>query len=274
MMSQQVIFDEETQCYRLRLYPAGGVTAASDWQVLAQLAHSHGDGFIRLGEACVIELRGLDDPESVMDEISGTSLSATSFRICAEPLARSCRVLAQELGSRIANNSGSILFDEVHDLVFGITESSTDALGFRADIHIHIKHSAGTLSLLTEDDTVTIAEGSWGKSVDKALNIVVEMLKEKSLIRRESTPNIAREALPIGWLTDTAEQGCVNLGMGVVEEGIPADHAAMLGLLPTQLSVTPWRGLVIHDLPEADADTVLRFLAPRGFIFDINSPLL
>ena len=89
-----------------------------------------------------------------------------------------------------------------------------------------------------------------------------------------SDAELNAEPGPIGWLDEHQAEGVVDLGAGVYQGAIPAQFAQLIGQLEVNITVTPWGGLVFHDIAEGDAEVVLRVLAPRGFIFDINSPLL
>jgi precorrin-3B synthase len=40
------------------------------------------------------------------------------------------------------------------------------------------------------------------------------------------------------------------------------------------MAVTPWRSVLLFDLDEDTADVALRVLAPKGLVFDGNSPWL
>lgn len=82
------------------------------------------------------------------------------------------------------------------------------------------------------------------------------------------------DAAPIGWLDEDCEPGRVNLGVGVYGRRLPAAHVDILGALEVPVTVTQRGSLIFHDIAEGDADVVLRVLAPRGFIFDANSPHL
>ena len=90
----------------------------------------------------------------------------------------------------------------------------------------------------------------------------------------EHTSSALAEPGPIGWLDEHLPAGIVDLGAGVHKGAIPAEFAQLIGQLEVDITVTPWGGLVFHNIAEGDAEVVLRVLAPRGFIFDINSPLL
>ncbi|GAA1480204.1 precorrin-3B synthase [Gordonia sinesedis] len=74
----------------------------------------------------------------------------------------------------------------------------------------------------------------------------------------------------VGWFDQ--DDGRVLLG-GVVELGrIPARLAEFLAAIGAPIVMTPDREILICDLDEAVADTVVRVLAPMGLIFDATSP--
>lgn len=80
--------------------------------------------------------------------------------------------------------------------------------------------------------------------------------------------------LPIGWLAEHMPEGRVELGVGLYQGVMHADIAELVGRMEVPVTITPWKGLIFHDLAEADAEVVVRVLAPRGLIFDVNSPFL
>ena len=75
---------------------------------------------------------------------------------------------------------------------------------------------------------------------------------------------------PVGWLAQ--DDGRVALGAVVPLGRLDATTARFLAAVETPLVVTPWRGVLLCDLDEDVADTVLRVLAPRGLVFDAASP--
>lgn len=79
---------------------------------------------------------------------------------------------------------------------------------------------------------------------------------------------------PIGWLAEGCKPGQVSLGAAVMGRALPAAYADLLGALEVPISITERGTLVFHDIAEGDADVVLRVLAPRGFVFDADSPHL
>lgn len=77
---------------------------------------------------------------------------------------------------------------------------------------------------------------------------------------------------PVGWIEQN--DGLVTLGAAVPLGRLAADTAALLAAAEKPVVITPWRSLLLCDLAPEDADAVLRVLAPRGLVFDENSPWL
>lgn len=76
---------------------------------------------------------------------------------------------------------------------------------------------------------------------------------------------------PIGWLPHP-ETGEVSLGCSLAFAHMSADAARILAAVDRPIVVTPWHSLVVHDLPEAVAERLVEMLAPRGVLFDQQSP--
>ncbi|MDO5031601.1 hypothetical protein [Corynebacterium sp.] len=152
-----------------------------------------------------------------------------------------------------------------------------------ADAHIHLEHERAAALHNLRDSAAAHA------ALEEALFPDARSEDAGStpgrLVLHSSTPTAqpptgtnpagpAAEAMPIGWLADRTTAGRVDLGAGLHRGLLPAEYAELIAHLEVPISITPWRGLIFHDLAEGDAEVVLRVLAPRGFIFDINSPLL
>ncbi len=75
---------------------------------------------------------------------------------------------------------------------------------------------------------------------------------------------------PIGWLPQF--DGRVSVGGALALATLDARLAEFVAAVDKPVVVTPWRSLLVCDLDEDVADTVLRVLAPMGLIFDENSP--
>lgn len=89
---------------------------------------------------------------------------------------------------------------------------------------------------------------------------------------RLGAPAPAHAGPPIGWLEQN--DGRVALGAGVPGGVLSAELAQYLAAIDRPIAVTPWRSVIVVDLDEGAADVVLRVLAPKGLVFDADSPLL
>lgn len=85
---------------------------------------------------------------------------------------------------------------------------------------------------------------------------------------------------PVGWIEQHPENGgvgddgLVTLGAAVPLGQLTASVAALLAAAEKPVVITPWRSVLLCDLPHEDADAVLRVLAPMGLVFDERSPWL
>ncbi|CAM3381433.1 hypothetical protein TSHO111613_21010 [Tsukamurella hominis] len=77
---------------------------------------------------------------------------------------------------------------------------------------------------------------------------------------------------PVGWFERS--DGSVALGMGVPLGRLDPRTAQFVAAVDHPITITPWRTVHLHGLDEGAAETVVRFLAPMGLIFDANAPLL
>ncbi|GEE02883.1 precorrin-3B synthase [Gordonia spumicola] len=74
----------------------------------------------------------------------------------------------------------------------------------------------------------------------------------------------------VGWFDQT--DGRVMLGAVVPFGNLTAEQARYAAAIGVPVSVTTEREILISDLDEAVAETVVRVLAPLGFVFDSRSP--
>lgn len=79
--------------------------------------------------------------------------------------------------------------------------------------------------------------------------------------------------IPIGWL-DHSAGGLVTLGAAVADGELDGRQLQFLAALERPVVITPWRTLLLCDLDELAAEQVVRVLAPLGFVFDADSPVL
>lgn len=263
----------------LRFHPAGGVVTPEQWLALGQAAREHGDGHVYLEEHSVISLRGIRD-EQVLGDVP---LPNTDAHVLASPLSLHARRVAQRVADALAAAEGASPALS-RDAVFGIDGGAGDLISHGVAAGLQLSgastgddEDAGSARLIREGAATGPAldlEEAISQLVGYVLEVsngLPETLDSFAFSARTTT---AQPALPIGWLTDHTKPGRVDLGAGLQDGVLPGEYAGLIAQLGASISVTPWRGLVIHDLPEGDADVVLRVLAPRGFIFDANSPAL
>lgn len=86
----------------------------------------------------------------------------------------------------------------------------------------------------------------------------------------EPSPADARSPAGVGWFDQ--DDGAVTL-VAVTPHGVlPARTAHFLAAVDRPIRVTSNRFIVIADLDEGSAETVVRVLAPMGLVFDAASP--
>lgn len=263
----------------LSFQPAGGVVSPEQWLALGQAAREHADGYIYLEEHSVINLRGVQDTQALGD----VPLPTSPAHVLASPLSLRARRVAQRLAEALADvdqDASGI----APATLFGVDGGAGDLLSHGVAAGLQLSgdeaeeaEGAATARLIRDGEPTGPLLGltdAISQLVDYAVNASTDHLAARphdiSAAGAASTP----PALPIGWLTEHTKPGRVDLGAGLQDGVLPGEYAGLIAQLGAPISVTPWRGLVIHDLAEEDADVVLRVLAPRGFIFDANSPAL
>ncbi|HCT9179665.1 TPA: cobalamin biosynthesis protein [Corynebacterium aurimucosum] len=263
----------------LRFHPAAGVVTPEQWLALGQAAREHGDGHVYLEEHSVISLRGVSNEQALGD----VPLPTAAAHVLASPLSLQARRVAQRVADALSEEEGTSPAI-TRAAVFGVDGGAGDLLAHGVAAGLQL--SGGSAGQDEEADSARlILEGAatgpalgLSDAISQLVDYVVEASAENpEAIDRLSlaTPaGLAQSDAPIGWLTEHTAPGRVDLGAGLQDGVLPAEYAGLIAQLGAAITVTPWQGLVIHDLAEGDADVVLRVLAPRGFIFDANSPAL
>jgi precorrin-3B synthase len=261
--------------HTLHFYPAGGVVTPEQWLALGQAAREHADGYVYLEEHSVLTLRGVDDEAAV----SSVSLPRTPPRVVASPLSAQARSVAarvaEEISAALAEHEAE--GNALRETVIGVDGGLGDILSQGVSTGLQLR--------TPEDSTVVrLIEAGQVKGEELALDdalpaLITALLKTIDEVDSPTSDSAAEAAAslhpaPIGWLTEHTAEGRVDLGAGLHKGALPGEYAGLIAQLDAPVTVTPWRGLVIHDLADGDADVVLRVLAPRGFIFDVNSPHL
>lgn len=246
----------------LRLFPAGGTTTPQDWLELAESARSYADANIYLSAHSAVELRNLKDSENAAKRLSATSLHTSSCRVVASPLSKQARHLAQAIGSKVPESAAE-------SLLIGVDGGEGSITCQQLDVCVQVADDSTEVQISTSQEVIRT-------TVEQAPDAVSEIVEGIEVAHDEalSDATLPTTPLPIGWLADHMPDGRVELGVGLFEGVMSADIAELVGRMEVPVTITPWKGLIFHDLAEGDADVVVRVLAPRGLIFDVNSPFL
>ena len=249
----------------LRLHVVGGFTSPNDWIHLGYCAAHWADGSVYIRPNSAIELRGVTDKAQLAAELDKLELQSFHIPMLASPLSAAAKQAARELATHLYTEQPGL-----ESLAITTTDDDLPA-------------SATQVSMrLLDDATLDIIQSPATNSPTAGLSLAdaaahLQRLGAQSTETKgtgASGAELNAEPGPIGWLDEHQADGVVDLGAGVHQGAIPAQFAQLIGQLEVAITVTPWGGLVFHDIAEGDAEVVLRVLAPRGFIFDINSPLL
>ncbi|ERS41223.1 hypothetical protein HMPREF1287_00533 [Corynebacterium sp. KPL1986] len=249
----------------LRLHVVGGFTSPNDWIHLGYCAAHWADGSVYIRPNSAIELRGVTDKAQLAAELDKLELQSFHIPMLASPLSAAAKQAARELATHLYTEQPGL-----ESLAITTTDDDLPA-------------SATQVSMrLLDDATLDIIQSPATNSPSAGLSLAdaaahLQRLGAQSTETKgtgASGAELNAEPGPIGWLDEHQADGVVDLGAGVHQGAIPAQFAQLIGQLEVAITVTPWGGLVFHDIAEGDAEVVLRVLAPRGFIFDINSPLL
>lgn len=281
---------------RIRL--PGGVVLPSQMAALAGAAADVGDGTLELTSRGNIQLRAVSDPDGLAQTLAEAGLlpSATHERVR--------NILASPLTGRVKG------LDDVRDLVrgldaalcarpglahlpgralFALDDGRGDMCGLEPDFGVRAQidgsyrvlvggrdsgvevHREEVVSILLDCATAFVAlrQSQWrvAELEDGVERIVDHLGLEAGPV--VSMP-AAVEMPPIGWLDQ--DDGSVALAAGLANGVLDARLAEFLAAIDRPLVMTPWRSLIICDLPEDSAEQIVRVLAPMGLIFDAASP--
>lgn len=271
----------------VRLHPVAGAIAPAEWLVLAHIARDFADGNIYLLKHACLELRGIGKHQrgDVEALLADTTLARFARPLLASPLsapARAlCAMLAEELEKAHVDTTtigvdGGDGVIRAHGLGVCLVNSGPEQWDVEVEGASHAQGLstadavAATRAVLSD---ANLAHPELDPRFSSPKSAPTEPAKTGAL----PTDYAATESVPprpIGWLAHPDDPERVDVGAGIYKGTLPAEHAELLGRFEVAMSITPWRGIIAHDLFEAEAEVVVRFLAPRGFIFDADSPLL
>ena len=281
---------------RLRL--PGGMISAAQLEAVALAATDFGNSMLELTSRGNLQIRGVRDTAAVAARLAAAGLlpSPTHERvrnIVASPLSgRSggiwdVRGLVAALDSAVQHDPG--LSRLPGRFLFGIDDGRGDVSGLGADAGVHALDASTAALLLAGRDSgvrLTVAEviPELLAVADRFLTVRgkrwrVEELDDPAVLLGPLTatappggswPTSTRP--PVGWIEQN--DGRVTLGAGVPLGVLDAETARYLAAVDAPMALTPWRSVLVFDLDEGTADVALRVLAPRGLVFDDNSPWL
>lgn len=288
---------------RIRL-PGGQISAAA-MGTLATISATYGDGFLELTARGNIQLRGIADVDSVAAAVVDAGLAQANAsdrqrNITASPLSgriggvADVRQLAVELDDAL--RAGHAPTQLSGRFWFGLDDGRGDVLGKYPDVALFAT-TADRFDVVVDGTAVgsTTAE----RAVETLLSLAGHFVDsapgawrvgDLSVTQRDTWLRVVAEELPsptrpapsptahapmLGWFDQDSTRGSsplVTLGCTVPLGRVPARTAEFLAAINTPIIVTTRREILICDLTEGVAETVVRVLAPMGLIFDAASP--
>lgn len=275
----------------------GGWVRPKQWEAIARIARTLGDGTIHITTRGNMQFRGVEDvdafaaaveeagflPSKAHDKIRNIMVSALHPELVDYAHALDEALLATE---KTAGLSGRTLFG--FDAGVGdITAKRPDFGVFFHEDAAHLLLAGEPTGLATDPEPTVVAavltqaaaawqqrrEANWRMhEAPEVVAGIAEQLKAHEQVREAQAPAIpAAPDKPIGWI----ENGTgVTLGAGLRFGFFSAQVADMLAAIGAPVTITPWASLVIHNLKEEEAEAVVCVLAPLGLIFDANSDWL
>ncbi|TCN50465.1 precorrin-3B synthase [Rhodococcus sp. SMB37] len=246
--------------------PAGTLTAAQ-LQTLADLAHTHAGGVLHLTPHAHLRLHG--DPAPLT-----TAVTDAGFTVGHPALPH---LLASPLTGRIGG---------LRDIRPLTDTAQTRLLTARPGVTLGLDDGTGDVVALTPDRTLLALPGDeWAlilggedTGIRRSDPVDAVGLLFDDTAPTDIAPTDTPIAVPtppdppIGWLDQP--DGTVTLAGGLPGGVLPARLAEFLAAVEHPLVVTPWRSVLLCDLPEQVAEQAVRVLAPMGLIFDAQSPHL
>jgi len=280
-----------------RVRMPGGVLTAEQLRALAQAAQDLGDGFLELTSRGNVQLRGISDTAGLGQRLDDAGLLPSRSHervrnILSSPLSgrrgglADMRSLAPEFDRQLCADpeleqlSGRFLatFDD----------GSGDVSGFGGDVGVHAVGSGRmALTLAGTDSGLRVPQ-------DAAVGVLLQAARTFQRIRGvhwrlAEVPRGAQQVLttltgstaeplaiaprqlgPIGWIDQ--RDGDVALAATVPLGRLSTQQAILLAVVDAPLVVTPWRSVIVCDLPEDVAEHLVGMLAATGLVFDESSP--
>lgn len=281
---------------RIRL--PGGLITAAQLQAVADAATEFGSSIIELTSRGNLQIRAVGDTPAAAEVLERAGLLPTPTHervrnIVASPLSGrnggicDVRWLVAALDAAVQRDPQ--LTRLPGRFLFALDDGRGDVSGLRADAGIHAVTDSTAALLLAGCDTGVRLDVC--DAVVELLSIAmrfteirgncwrVDELDDPRALLGALTPtappsrtSVAPPRPPVGWIEQ--KDGRIALGAGVPLGVLEADTARFLAAVAAPMAVTPWRSVLLFDLDEGTADVALRVLAPKGLVFDENSPWL
>ncbi len=275
----------------IRVRLPGGTLTSSQLATLARLAADFGSATLELTGRGNVQLRAVTDVVHVAEAIAEAGLlpSPTHERvrnIVASPLSgrlggnADVRGWVADLDAALCAEPG--LAGLGGRFWFSLDDGRGDVSGLHADVGVHVFPDGPRLLLAGRDTGIPVTDVCQSL-IDVALEFVKIRGKAWRVTELDDLGDLLpgaelRPALPplgkapVGWIPQ--DDGRVALGAAVPLGVLAARVAEFLAAIEAPILITPWRSVLVCDLPEERADVALRVLAPLGLIFDENSPWL
>ncbi|MCB0934222.1 MAG: precorrin-3B synthase [Mycobacterium sp.] len=279
---------------RVRL--PGGMIDAAGLEALADAATRFGAGTLELTSRGNLQVRGVRGESGIAglaDAVTAAGLLPSPGHervrnIVASPLSGRAGGLA-DVRPWVAELDRAICAEpELADLpgrfLFSIDDGSADVSGIGADIGVQVMGRDVALLLAGSDTGVRLDPS---QTIETLMTLarrfaatrgsawrVNELADPSSLLAGFTAsapggPVAPAGPPPVGWIAQDDDR--VALGAVVPLGVLTARQAQFVAAVEAPVVITPWRSLVICDLEEGVADTVLRVLAPLGLVFDETS---
>jgi precorrin-3B synthase len=281
---------------RIRL--PGGLITPAQLQALVGVADEFGDGHMELTSRGNLQLRGITDVDGAGEHIVDAGLIPTPSHERVRNLQLSAlsgrrgglldgRPILEELDTRLRNDD--VLAALPARFLFAVDDGRGDVLAEAPDV--------GVVAFGSAELEVLVAGIATGRQVrpDTAVSTMLDVARAFLTDRSDewrirdmadqtaitavldALPVAASHLLPsspaeplVGWLEQ--DDDLVTLGSVVPHGRLSARIAEFLAAIERDIYLTPRKEILICDLTDGMADTVVRVLAPMGLVFDATSP--
>lgn len=283
-----------------RIRVPGGVIDAPALEALAGAAEEFGDGAVEITVRGNLQVRGIaaDAVPAFAAAMSAAGLTADVEHdrvrnVALSPLTgrvgglADLRGIARELDRSLRGDTGIVGLSG--RFWFGLDDGRGDVLSRRPDVTALAVDGQTAVLMIDGQQAgparplaalpevmpalartfLSLAEGRW-RIADLPGPLRAELLDAAGGATGGASPVPAAPEPRVGWFDQ--HDGGVLLGAVVPFGRLTGEQARFAAAVGGPVIITAERELLLPDLTEPVAETVVRVLAPRGFVFDANSP--